>query len=79
LKSQIGSHLWKTLAMMAIRINTAWETTRENIKISVKKSLACYELKKHKPLFDEGYSKLLDKMKQALQDPSEQTLNKFKT
>jgi hypothetical protein len=48
---------------------------RENIKLSAKESLCCYELKKHKSWFDEGYSKLLDQRKQAklqwLQDPSE--------
>jgi hypothetical protein len=27
-------------------INRAWETIRENIKISAKESLSCYELKK---------------------------------
>jgi hypothetical protein len=27
----------------------AWETIRENIKISAKESLGYYELKKHKP------------------------------
>jgi hypothetical protein len=32
-------------------INRAWE--RENIKISTKESLDYYELKKHKPWFDE--------------------------
>jgi hypothetical protein len=52
-----------------VEINSAWETIRENIKISDK------ELKKHKPWFDEGCSKLLDQRKQAklqwLQDPSE--------
>jgi hypothetical protein len=51
------------------------ETIRENIKISAKESLGYYELKKHKPWFDEGCSKLLDQRKQAklhwLQDPSE--------
>jgi hypothetical protein len=31
---------------------------RENIKISAKESLGYYELKKHKPWFDEGSSKL---------------------
>jgi hypothetical protein len=45
----------------------------ENIKISAKESLGYYELKKHKPWFDEGCSKLLDQRKQAklqwLQDP----------
>jgi hypothetical protein len=50
------------------------ETIRENIKISAKESLGYYELKKHKPCFYEGCSKLLDQRKQAklqwLQDPS---------
>jgi hypothetical protein len=58
-----------------VEINTIWETIGENIKISAKESLGYYELKQHKPWFDEGCSKLLDKMKQAklqwLQDPSE--------
>jgi hypothetical protein len=57
-----------------MEINRAWETIRENIKISEKESLGYYELKKHKPWFDERYSKLLDQMKEAklqwLQDPS---------
>jgi hypothetical protein len=35
-------------------INSAWKTIRENIKISAKESLDYYELKKHKPWFDEG-------------------------
>jgi hypothetical protein len=58
-----------------VEINSAWETIRENIQISAKESLGYLELKKHKPWFDEGYSKLLDQRKQAkfqwLQDPSE--------
>jgi hypothetical protein len=58
-----------------VEINSAWETIRENIKISAKESLGYFELKKHKPWFDEGYSKLLEQRKQAtlqwLQDPSE--------
>jgi hypothetical protein len=37
-----------------VDVNKAWETIRENIKISAKESLAYYELKKHKPWFDEG-------------------------
>jgi 5-methylcytosine-specific restriction endonuclease McrBC GTP-binding regulatory subunit McrB len=48
---------------------------RENIKISAKESPGYYELRKHKPWFDEGCSKLLDQRKQAklqwLQDASE--------
>jgi hypothetical protein len=47
----------------------------ENIKISAKVSLGYFELRKHKPWFDEGCSKLLDQRKEAklqwLQDPSE--------
>jgi hypothetical protein len=58
-----------------VEINTNWETTRENIKISAKKSLCYDELKQHKPWFDEGCSKLLEQREQAklqwLQDPSE--------
>jgi hypothetical protein len=52
-----------------------WETIRENIKMSAKESLIYYDLKKHKPWFDEGRSKLLDQRKQTklqcLQNPSE--------
>jgi hypothetical protein len=58
-----------------VDINRAWEIIREDIKISAKESLGYYELKKHKPWFDEGCSELLDQRKQAklqwLQDPSE--------
>jgi hypothetical protein len=32
-----------------VEINSAWETITENIKISAKKSLCYFELKKHKP------------------------------
>jgi hypothetical protein len=55
-------------------LNKAWETIRENIKISAKDSLGYYEPKKNKLWFDEECSKLLDQRKQAklqwLQDPS---------
>jgi hypothetical protein len=58
-----------------VEINSAWETIRENIKISVKESLGYFEFKKHEPWFDERCSKLLDQRKQTklqgLQDPSE--------
>jgi hypothetical protein len=58
-----------------VGINIAWETMRENLKISAKESLGYYALRKHKPWFDEGCSKLLDQRKQAklqcLQIPSE--------
>jgi hypothetical protein len=51
LKSQIGSQLLVTEE----DVNKAWETIRGNIKISAKESLGLgyYELKKHKPWFDE--------------------------
>jgi hypothetical protein len=58
-----------------VEINSACETIGENIKTAMKESLCYYELKKHKPWFDEGCSKLLDQRKQEklqwLQDPSE--------
>jgi hypothetical protein len=48
-----------------VEINSASETIRKNINISTKESLGYFELKKHKPWFDEGCSKLLDQRKQA--------------
>jgi hypothetical protein len=58
-----------------VEINSAWETVRENIEISAKESLGCFELKKHKPWFDKGCSKLVDQRKQSKlqgsQDPRE--------
>jgi hypothetical protein len=44
---------WEELDI-EVEINSAWETIRENINISAKESLGYYELKKHKPWFDEG-------------------------
>jgi hypothetical protein len=58
-----------------VEINSAWETIRENIKISAKDSLGYFELKKHKPWFNGGCSRLLDQRKEAklqwLHDPNE--------
>jgi hypothetical protein len=34
-------------------IDSAWENFKENIKTSDKESLGLYELKQHKPWFDE--------------------------
>jgi hypothetical protein len=48
-----------------VEIDSAWETIRENIKILAKENLGYFELKKHKPWFDEGCSTLLDQSKQA--------------
>jgi hypothetical protein len=63
-------------------VNRAWETTRENIKISAKESLGYYEPKNNKSWFDEGCSKLLDQRKEAklhwLHDPSEINGNNLK-
>jgi hypothetical protein len=74
LRSQIGFEALEDLDA-EVEVNSAWETMRENSKISAKESLGYYDLKKHKPWFDEGCSKLLDQRKEAklqwLQDPSE--------
>jgi hypothetical protein len=48
-----------------VEINNAWKIITENIKISAKESLGYCKLKKHKPWFDEGCSKLLDQREQA--------------
>jgi hypothetical protein len=48
-----------------VEIIIAWKTIRNNIKISAKESLGYFELKKHKPRFDEGCTELLDQRKQA--------------
>jgi hypothetical protein len=56
-------------------INGAWDTIRENIKISPKESTGLSESKHHKPWFDEECLKLVDLRKQAklqwLQNPSQ--------
>jgi hypothetical protein len=46
-----------------VKIESKWEMIRENAKILVKESLG-YELKKHKPWFDEKCSKLLYQRKE---------------
>jgi hypothetical protein len=33
--------------------NETWEEIREDIRITAKESVSCYELKKHKPWFDD--------------------------
>jgi hypothetical protein len=48
-----------------VEISSPWEMIRENIKISVKESLGYFELKKHKPWFDEGCSKLRIRSKET--------------
>jgi hypothetical protein len=53
-------------------INRAWETIRENIRISAKESIWLCESKSYKPWFDEECLKLVDRRSrlQWLQDPS---------
>jgi hypothetical protein len=63
LKSQIEFVALENLDAEVV-INRAWETIRENIKISAKERLG-YELKKHKPWFNKGCSKLLDQRNQV--------------
>jgi hypothetical protein len=48
-----------------VEINSAWETITQNIQISAKESLDYFELKKHKPWFDKGCSKLLVQRKEG--------------
>jgi hypothetical protein len=62
-----------------VDIKSTWETIRENVKISAKESLEYYELRKRKPWYDEGCSKLLDNRERAklqwLQNPNEVNTN----
>jgi hypothetical protein len=54
-------------------INRAWENIKENINTSAKDSLGLYELKQHKPWFDEECLGFLGQRKLAkmqwVQDP----------
>jgi hypothetical protein len=40
-----------------VDVTSAWQTIRESIKISAKEGLGYYELRKHKPWLDEGFSR----------------------
>jgi hypothetical protein len=42
-----------------VEINSTWETITENIKMSAKESLGYFELKKHKPWFEERLLKII--------------------
>jgi hypothetical protein len=46
-------------------IKRAWENIEENVKTAAEHSLGLYELKQHKPWFDEECSRFSDKRKQA--------------
>jgi hypothetical protein len=48
-----------------VEINSAWKMIIENINISTKESPGYFELKKHKPWFDNGCSRLLYQKKKA--------------
>jgi hypothetical protein len=58
-----------------VDINRTWETIKASKKLLVQKSLGYYEVKRHKPQFDKGCSKLLGPQKQSklqsLQDLNE--------
>jgi hypothetical protein len=55
LTSQIYMHFWK-IWMLRWRLIVLW---KQNIKISAKGNLCYYELRKHKPGFDEGMFKII--------------------
>jgi 50S ribosomal subunit-associated GTPase HflX len=70
-KERYRIEVWNKFAALEdldaeVEINCAWETIRENIKISAEESIGCYELKKLKPWFGERCSKLWDERKQAI-------------
>jgi len=46
-------------------INRAWENVKQNIKTSAAESLGQYELKQHKPWFEDECSRFLDQRKQT--------------
>jgi len=58
-----------------VDINKAWESIRENIKALATEILGYYELKQHKPWFDNKCPKLLDQREQTelqlLENPSQ--------
>ena len=60
-------------------INRAWENIKENIKTSPTEGLGLYELKQHKPRFDEECLGFLDQSKQAnkqwVQDPRQSSVD----
>jgi hypothetical protein len=57
------------------RTATVCENIKENIKTLAKEDLGLYEVKQHKPWFDEEWLGFLDQRKQAkmqwLQDPKQ--------
>jgi hypothetical protein len=45
-------------------INRAWENIKENIRTLTKENIGLYELKQHKPWFDEECLRYLDQRKE---------------
>ena len=64
-------------------INKVWENIKENIKTSAKESLGLYELKQHKPWYDEECLRFLEQRKRAkmqwLQDPNQSNVDYINT
>ena len=64
-------------------INKAWEDIQVNVKTSAKETLCLYELKQHKPWFDEECLGFLDQSKQAkmqwLDDPNQSNVDYLNT
>jgi hypothetical protein len=60
-----------------VDIDRAGGTARENMKISANDILGYYELKKHKPRFNEGCSELLDPRKYKIAVVTESKRNKW--
>jgi len=46
-------------------ISRVWQNIKEDIQISAKQSLGLYELKQHKPWFDNEFSRFLDQRKKV--------------
>jgi len=47
-------------------IYRAWENIKENIQTSANESLRLYELKQHKPWYNEECSRFIDQRKQTV-------------
>jgi len=60
-------------------VNRTWENIKENIQTSAKESLGLYELKQHKPWFDEECLGFLEQRMRAklqwIQDPSQSNVD----
>jgi hypothetical protein len=61
----------------------SWDTIKKSIQILAKQNIGHFELKHHKPWFDEEFSKLVDRRKHAklmwFQEPSEGNEDNFES